>query len=282
MAFLEAKDAPASETTVGTKAEPTDACTTASTPPPATMPTHATQDRDSRVFASPLARRLAKDGGIDLVALQGSGPHGRIVKRDVEVAIENGIVAPEPASPMPSTSGSDTAPSPTMPIENAFEPEFELLKLNTMRKVIARRLLESKQTIPHFYLARDIILDALLTLRKNLNDKANGQFKLSVNDLIIKAAALALVKVPAANAAWSDSGIKLYKQADISVAVAIEGGLITPVIRAAETKGLATISSDMRALAEKARAGHLKPEEYQGEPSQFQIWVCMVSTVSKP
>jgi pyruvate dehydrogenase E2 component (dihydrolipoamide acetyltransferase) len=145
-----------------------------------------------------------------------------------------------------------------------FEPEFELQPLSSMRRIIAQRLQLAKQTIPHFYLTVDCQIDALLDLRKRLNDKADGAYKLSVNDLVIKICGLALRKVPAANASFTDQGIKLYKTADISVAVAIEGGLITPIIRDAANKGLADISSAMKDLAQRARDGKLKPEEYQG------------------
>jgi pyruvate dehydrogenase E2 component (dihydrolipoamide acetyltransferase) len=146
----------------------------------------------------------------------------------------------------------------------AFEPAFDLLPLSQMRKVIARRLTEAKQTVPHFYLTIDCEIDALLALRKQLNDKADGAYKLSVNDLVIKAAAVALKRVPAANTSYTADGLKAYKRADISVAVATERGLITPVIRDAGAKGLETISNEMKALAEKAHDGKLKPEEYQG------------------
>jgi len=213
-----------------------------------------------RVFASPLARRMAKTAGLDLAAIKGSGPHGRIVKADVETAIAGG--APTAVAPADAPAAAPTPAAPAAPAP--FEPAFELVPHTTMRKVIAARLTESKQQVPHFYLTVDCQIDALLTLRKELNDKADGAFKLSVNDLIIKASAIALRRVPAANASWSDEGAKLYQQSDISVAVAIEGGLITPVVRDAGNKGLETISGEMKALATKAREGKLQPEEYQG------------------
>jgi len=190
----------------------------------------------SRVFASPLARRMAKQSGIDLSALNGSGPHGRVVKRDIEAALSGG--APQAASApsaMPQMPAASAEPQP-------FEPEFELQPLSSMRKTIAQRLQLSKQTVPHFYLTVDCEIDALLGLRKRLNDKADGAFKLSVNDLIIKICGLALRKVPAANASYTDKGIKLYKSADVAVAVAIDGGLITPIIRDAANQGLEAIS----------------------------------------
>ena len=207
---------------------------------------------DGRVMASPLAKRMARQAGLDLVSIAGSGPHGRIVKRDVEAALagDTGAVTPKPAAP-----AAAAAP---------FEPEFELLALSSMRKTVARRLSESKRTVPHFYLTVDCDIDRLLELRKELNGRAEEGVKLSVNDMIIKAAALALMRTPKANASWSDDGIKLYKSADISVAVALEDGLITPVIRGAERKGLATISRQMKELAGRAREGKLMPEEYMG------------------
>ncbi len=207
---------------------------------------------DGRVMASPLAKRMAQQAGLDLVSITGSGPHGRIVKRDVEAALagDTGAVTPRPAAP-----AAAAAP---------FEPEFELLALSSMRKTVARRLSESKRTVPHFYLTVDCDIDRLLELRKDLNGRAEEGVKLSVTDMIIKAAALALMRTPKANASWGDDGIKLYKSADISVAVALEDGLITPVIRGAERKGLATISRQMKELAGRAREGKLMPEEYMG------------------
>ncbi len=207
-----------------------------------------------RVFASPLARRMAKQAGLDLGTVQGSGPHGRIVKADIEAAVAGGPAA----KPQPAATRAPAAPA-------VGEPDFELVPHSSMRKVIAQRLTESKQTVPHFYMTVDCELDALLALRKQLNAKAEAQgTKLSVNDFVIKAAALALIQVPAANASWTPEGTKLYRSADISVAVAIDGGLVTPVIRGAHAKGLAAISGDMKALAAKARDGKLVPEEYQG------------------
>ena len=212
----------------------------------------------SRIFASPLARRLAAEAGLDLASLKGSGPHGRIVKRDIEAAIAAGPIAaelgPKAASTQAGMISTDLAgPAP-----------YEVVPLNTMRKTIARRLSEAKSTVPHFYLSVDIELDQLLAARKALNTAADGAYKLSVNDLIIKACGMALMKVPKANATWADEGIRLYQRADISVAVATDGGLITPVVRGANLKGLAAISTEMKDLAERARASKLMPEEYQG------------------
>ncbi len=221
---------------------------------------------DGRVIASPLARRMASQAGIELSGLTGSGPNGRIVKADIEAAIAGGVPSATPAAvAVAPAAPSAMAPAASTTAEKLpFEPEFELEPLSSMRKTIARRLTESKQNVPHFYLTVDCEIDALLGLRKTLNDKSDGAFKISVNDLVIKAAAIALRRVPKANASWTDEGVKLYKSADISVAVAIEGGLITPVVRRAETKGLETISTEMKELSARARDGKLGPEEYQG------------------
>jgi pyruvate dehydrogenase E2 component (dihydrolipoamide acetyltransferase) len=213
-----------------------------------------------RVFASPLARRMAEQAGIDLASLAGSGPNGRIVKRDIEAAMSGGVPAVAAQPQVPAAPVPAAAPSGAQP----FEPEYELVALSSMRKVIAQRLTESKQTVPHFYLTVDCEIDELLAFRKQLNDRADGAYRLSVNDIIIKAVGVALKKVPAANASWAAEGLKLYKSADVSVAVAIEGGLITPVIRGADAKGLEDISNEMRELAGKAKEGKLQPEEYQG------------------
>ncbi len=211
-----------------------------------------------RVFASPLARRMAEQAGLDLASVTGSGPKGRIVKSDIEAAVSGEKPgAQEPADTAPAAPPRDSERS-------TFEPEFELEPLSSMRKTIAQRLTESKQRIPHFYLTVDCELEALLDLRKRLNEKADGAYKLSVNDLIIKACGVALRKVPAANASYTDEGIKLYRSSDVAVAVAIDGGLITPVIRDAANKGLESISAEMKDMAGRAREGKLAPEEYQG------------------
>ncbi len=221
--------------------------------PPA--PTNAAGER---VKASPLARRMAAQAGLDLAAMTGSGPHGRIVKADIEKALSLPAPAAAPtAAPVPAPAAPTGEPQP-------FEPEFEFVAANNMRKVVARRMTESKQQVPHFYMTVDCEIDALLALRKDLNARGEGDFKLSVNDLVIKASALALMKVPAANASWTGDGIKYYKSADIAVAVALDGGLITPIVRAAERKGLSTISAEMKELAARAREGKLRPEEFQG------------------
>jgi pyruvate dehydrogenase E2 component (dihydrolipoamide acetyltransferase) len=203
-----------------------------------------------RIFASPLARRLAGEAGLDLAALRGSGPHGRIVKADIEAALARGVTAPA------------AVPSPALTRTEGL-PEFELVPHSTMRRIIAERLTESKQQVPHFYLSVDCEIDELLRVRKELNARIDD-VKLSVNDFVIKAMAMALIKVPDANASWTEEGLRLYKSADISVAVALDGGLITPIVRSAEAKGLAVISAEVKDLATRARAGKLMPEEYQG------------------
>jgi len=217
----------------------------------------------ARIFASPLAKRLAQQHGLDLSRVVGSGPHGRVVKSDIEKAAAGGTAKAAPAA----AKGLPSAPS--VPGFQAFgEPEFELHPHSMMRKTIARRLQESKQFVPHFYLTVDCEIDRLLKVREEVNAGApkegKGAFKLSVNDFIIKACAVALKQVPAANASWSDEGVKLYKSADISVAVAIPNGLITPIIRRAEDKRLSDISAEMKDLAGRAKGGKLKPEDYTG------------------
>ena len=215
-----------------------------------------------RLFASPLARRVAARAGLDIMLVKGSGPHGRVVKADVEQALKGGVgvsVAPVAATPAPVA----TKPVPAAPAVNPFEPAFEEIPNSSMRKVIARRLTEAKSTIPHFYLSIDCELEALLKVRADLNGRSDA-YKLSVNDFVIRAVALALKKVPAANASWGEAAIKRYTDVDVSVAVATPNGLITPIVRHADRKGLAGISNEMKELAAKARDGKLKPEEFQG------------------
>lgn len=223
----------------------------------------------ARVFASPLAKRIAKEKGIDLASVQGSGPHGRIVKSDLNNA-KAGTAAPRPmATPTAAAAPAAKAPiaAPSGPsaqvLADAYGIPYKLVPNSGVRKVIAKRLLESKQTVPHYYLTVDCQLDALLKIRKDLNDAAQG-YKLSVNDFIIKATALALVKVPAANSSWMDDAVVMYERADVSVAVATDNGLITPIIKNAAQKSLKDISNEMKDLAGKAKDGKLKPEEFQG------------------
>lgn len=211
-----------------------------------------TETSNARVFATPLARRIAENAGIKIQSISGSGPHGRVVKADVEQALSQTIAAPSLRAAAPSSFLS------------GYEPTYDVLPVSNMRKVIAKRLMEAKQTVPHFYLTVDCDIERLVKAREQINAKANGAYKLSVNDFVIKACALALKQVPEANASWIDDQIYQYKSADVAVAVAIEGGLITPVIRQAETKGLVDISHEMKTLAVRAHEGKLKPEEFQG------------------
>jgi pyruvate dehydrogenase E2 component (dihydrolipoamide acetyltransferase) len=216
-----------------------------------------------RIFASPLARRMAQQAGLDLDSLRGSGPNGRIVKADVEAKISG---APGAMAPATAAAARAPLPAPAGPgarqMAEALGMTYRLEPNSNIRKIIARRLSESKQTVPHFYLTVDCVIDDLLAARKRIN--ADNDLKVSVNDFVIKAAAAALKGVPAANASWDDEGILFYDHADVSVAVATPSGLITPIVKAAEGKGLAAISAEMKDLAARAREGQLKPEEYQG------------------
>jgi pyruvate dehydrogenase E2 component (dihydrolipoamide acetyltransferase) len=225
-----------------------------------------------RVFSSPLARRLAKEAGIDLSAIAGSGPYGRVVKKDVEAAASGGMA--KPAAVPAAAQAPAAAPLAKGMSEDAvlklFEPgSYELVPHDGMRKTIAKRLQESKQTIPHFYVSVDCELDALLALRAQLNSAAPEKegkpvYKLSVNDMVIKALALALRDVPDANVSWTDTNMVKHKNADVGVAVSIPGGLITPIVRQAELKSLSAISNEMKDLGKRAKERKLKPEEYQG------------------
>ncbi|MVA26968.1 pyruvate dehydrogenase complex dihydrolipoamide acetyltransferase [Agrobacterium vitis] len=237
--------------------------------PQAAAPAAASGDR---VFSSPLARRLAKEAGLDLKAISGTGPKGRVVKSDVEKAVSTGGAKPAAA---PAASGAAPAPalakgmSDDAVLKLFAEGSYELVPHDGMRKTIAKRLQESKQTIPHFYVSVDCELDALLALRAQLNGAAaekDGKpvYKLSVNDMVIKAMALALRDVPDANVSWTDTNMVKHKHADVGVAVSIPGGLITPIIRQAELKSLSAISNEMKDLGARAKSRKLKPEEYQG------------------
>ena len=232
----------------------------------ASVPAAPARIEGARVFASPLARRVARQKGIDIAALLGSGPHGRIVLKDVETAKPG-------AAPAAAKSAGPTfaaPPSDEQVLKLFAEGSYELVPHDSMRKVIARRLTESKQTIPHFYVSVDVTLDHLLELRERLNLQApkdkEGKplWKISVNDFIIKAMAMALIKVPDANVSWTENAMVKHKHADIGIAVSIPGGLITPIVRSAELKGLAQISTEMKDYAARARNRKLKPEEYTG------------------
>ncbi len=219
-----------------------------------------------RVIASPLARRMAQQAGLDLSKLAGSGPGGRIVRADVEAAAKGAPATSAPA-PAPSAAAPAPAPAPRGPAPVITAPH-KLVPHSSMRRVIARRLSEAKSSIPHFYVSMDIEVDALWKLGEDLNARSpkegEGRFVITLNDLVIKAAARTLRRVPAVNAAWTDDATVLFDDVDISVAVAIPDGLITPIIRRADQKGLQTISAEMRDLAGRAKAGKLKPEEFQG------------------
>ena len=226
--------------------------------------------RPNRVFSSPLARRMARGAGIDLGRIQGSGPHGRIIARDVEAAKSGrGIMAPAPPAAAPGVQ----APADEK-IRALFEPgSYEAVPHDNIRKVIARRLLEAKLTIPHFYLTLDCRIDKLLAAREEINAAApkdkdgTPAYKISVNDFVIKALALALQRVPDANVTWTEGAMLRHKHSDIGVAVSIPGGLITPVVRHAEQKSLSIISNEMKDFAARARARKLAPQEYQGGTS---------------
>ncbi|KRE05929.1 branched-chain alpha-keto acid dehydrogenase subunit E2 [Bosea sp. Root381] len=242
---------------------------------PAAAPRAAEASGD-RPFASPLARRLAKEAGLDLSAIKGSGPHGRIVEKDIETAKAGGgaKAAPAPVASGPAVAKPAGAPLASGPsdeqVKKLFEPgSYEEIPHDGMRKTIARRLTEAKQSVPHFYVTVDCELDALLKLRAELNAAApekDGKpaYKLSVNDMVIKALALALKAVPDANVSWTDGAMLKHKHADVGVAVSIPGGLITPIVRDACHKTLSQISNEMKDMAARAKARKLKPEEYQG------------------
>jgi len=228
--------------------------------PESTIPEAAAVSKSERIKASPLARRLAKQKGINLAAITGTGSGGRIVKADIEKAARRGIHL---GGTTTSTITPPVRPLPQGPLPY-HEDEFEHIENSMMRKAIARRLIESKQQVPHFYLTIDVDMDRLMDLRAQLNEAADGAFKLSVNDFIIKAVSKALVDVPMANASWTETHTLRHKHVHISVAVAIEGGLITPVVRFSEQKGIVDISNEVKELAGRARDGALKPEEYTG------------------
>jgi pyruvate dehydrogenase E2 component (dihydrolipoyllysine-residue acetyltransferase) len=233
------------------------------------------QDGRARILASPLAKRLAQQAGVELARLKGSGPHGRIVKRDIETVLASGNAT---GAAGPANQAIATRPQPALAAVAALSDEkilalydkgtYEVVPHDKMRRVIAERLTLAKQTIPHYYLSIDCLLDELLAARARMNAAAPREgpraYKLSVNDFIIKAMALALQEVPAANATWTEGGMLLHKYSDVGVAVAIDGGLFTPVVHQAEFKSLSEISNEMRDLAERARKRRLAPHEYQG------------------
>ena len=226
----------------------------------------------ARVFASPLARRIAKEKGLDLTKVQGSGPHGRIVRADVEgaspvaaAAAPSAVAVAAPAAAAPAKAAMATGPSAETVLKMYADREFTEVPLDGMRRTVAARLTEAKQTIPHFYLRREVRLDALMAFREQLNKglEARG-VKLSVNDFIIKACAIALQAVPAANRVWAGDRMLQLKPSDVAVAVAVEGGLFTPVLRDADKKTLSSLSAEMKDLATRAKTKKLAPHEYQG------------------
>jgi len=264
---VEAPKAAPTDTSVETPKQPPKETPTpveAKAPAPAAAPAaNGRDDHGERIFASPLARRMAKQAGIDLSALKGSGPNGRIVKADVEAGAGKAAPAPKAQTPAPAA-----APPKPVAAEQKITAPHTKIPNSSMRKIIAKRLLDSKQTVPHFYLTSNIEIDALLKLRADLNAKSAkdgpGAFKLSVNDLIIKACAVALRRHPNVNSTYTEEAIIQYTDVDISIAVAIPDGLITPIIRKADQLGLAAISNAMKDLGARAKSGKLKPEEFQG------------------
>jgi pyruvate dehydrogenase E2 component (dihydrolipoamide acetyltransferase) len=242
-------------------------------PAPQAAPQPAVQPSGGRVFVSPLAKRLAKDAGIDVSRISGSGPHGRVIARDVDAAKSGKGLKAAPGAP---AAAPPAAPSvaPTMSdqqVRALFEEgSYEVVPHDGMRRTIAQRLTLSTQTIPHFYLTIDCNIGKLMAAREEINGAAHKDkdgkpaYKLSVNDFVIKALAVALQRVPDANVSWTDSGMLKHKHSDVGVAVAMPGGLITPIIRSAENKSLSTISNEMKDFAARARARKLKPHEYQG------------------
>ncbi len=262
-----------------TAKEPAAQANKASTPASAPAPVETLQKTDSssakgdRIFASPLAKRLAEQVGLDLASISGSGPNGRIVKADVEAAKAAPKAAPK-AQPAPDAAPAPTTTEVGLPRATAGAEalakmgipaeSYRLEKLDGVQKVIARRLTSSNVNVPDFPLTIDCEIDALLAMRKELNGQAPEGIKISVNDMLIRACALSLKAVPESNASYTEDGIAYHHHADVAVAVASEKGLITPIVREAENKGLSTISSEMKDLAGRARDGKLKPQEYQG------------------
>jgi pyruvate dehydrogenase E2 component (dihydrolipoamide acetyltransferase) len=261
---LEKLDVSAPQTVTAPLEQPPAKARSAPEAPPA--PTRG----NGRIFASPLARRMAQQAGLDLAAITGSGPQGRVVKADIEAALSADRGAPAITRPVVQPQPAPLAAPAVAPalskervLALAGNPPYTERPLTAMRRVIARRLTESKQTVPHFYLTVDCEIDELLKFRAELNGKSDV-YRISVNDFVIRAAALALRQVPAANASWSDEAILLWDTVDIAVAVALEDGLITPIVKSADRKGLATIANETKDLAARARAGKLKLEEFQG------------------
>ncbi len=275
--LIEDGEAPAPPSVTATPAKPSSQPAAQKAPVmPAPLASVATSANlhAARLFASPLARRLARDAGLDLASMTGSGPHGRIVRSDVEKAGRASTAGATKAAvkPQPGTAVA-TAPLPKPMSDDKVlalyeQGSFEVVPHDNMRKTIARRLVEAKTTVPHFYLSLDCRLDSLLAARERINARSPKEgpsaYKLSVNDFIIKALALGLRDVPAANATWTEGGMLRHKRIDVGVAVSVEGGLFTPLIRRADLKTLSEISNEMKDLAARARARKLSPHEYQG------------------
>ncbi len=262
--------APAAATAAAAPAPAKPAAPAAAAPAPTTVAPASQANGQGRIFSSPLARRLAKEAGIEIGRITGSGPHGRVIARDVEEAKSGkGLKAPAAA---PAAGAPAIAPSMSdKQILALYEPgSYEIVPHDGMRRTIAQRLTASVQTVPHFYLTMDCDIGKLLAAREEINAAApkdkdkKPAYKLSVNDFVIKAMAIALQRIPNANVSWTEAGMLKHKHSDIGVAVAMPGGLITPIIRKAETKSLSTISAEMKDFAARARARKLKPEEYQG------------------
>jgi pyruvate dehydrogenase E2 component (dihydrolipoyllysine-residue acetyltransferase) len=268
----QAKPAPAAATPAPAAPKPATPAPTpaAAAPAPAARP----DGGSNRAFASPLARRLAKEAGIDVSRIAGSGPHGRVIARDVDAAKSGKGLRPAAAGVATAAGGAAPTIAPSMSdsqIRALFEDgSYEVIPHDGMRRTIAQRLTQSTQTIPHFYLTMDCNIGKLLQAREEINASApkdkDGKpaYKLSVNDFVIKALAVALQRIPDANVSWTESGMLKHKHSDVGVAVAMPGGLITPIVRNAESKSLSTISNEMKDFAARARARKLKPHEYQG------------------
>ncbi len=283
----EGEDASAADSVITGETPPKQSSGLQQTPAPVQAPAQAGTVPNSetpspglgeRIVASPLAKRLAAEEGLNLSSIKGSGPHGRIVKRDIEQNLAAGAIAAAttamdivPVADLPAlTEASSEAPAgPQVPVVPHSSPsqKFTEIPHSNMRKIIAQRLQESKQQVPHFYLTIEVEIDGLLEMRHDLNSRApegEGAYKISVNDFVIRAVALSLKKVPMVNVGWTNTAMRHFNDIDVSVAVAIEGGLLTPIIKNADQKGLAEISVEMKELAARAKDGKLTPEEYQG------------------
>ena len=258
---------PAAKTEDAPKAEaaPAEAEAPKAAAPAAPAPVAPKSDSGERIFASPLARRIAAQSGVDLKSVKGTGPHGRIVKRDVEGAPKGATQPSASTASAAATSGIEPRKAQSLAQMGIKDGTYDLIPLDGMKKAVARRMVDSIQNVPHFPLFIDVEIDQLMAVRAKVNKMLEPQgIKVSVNDFVIKAAALALKAVPEANASYTPEGIAMHHNADVSMAVAIDGGLITPIIFKAETKGLAQIATESKDLAKRARERKLKPEEFQG------------------